>query len=241
MVTSEALVIGSLKYGESSLITHLFTRELGYRSYLLKGILSNKKGKIKRSYFQPLSLLHVVVSDKNPDQLGYIKECSIVYSPLQSPGDEVKSALQLFLCEILVRVLKAETEPNPALFAYLTTTLGSLDAISSLANFHIKFLIDLTKFIGFYPNTSDVSAPYFDIEAGCFSQLLPRGKKLEGNALGHFKSFLGMNFDKSMRIKMTKAQRSEVLHTILLYYTFHLQGFYVPKSLPILHEVFEVF
>ena len=241
MVTTDAIVIGSLKYRDSSLIAHLFTQELGYRSYLLKGILANKKGKIKASYFQPLTHLSAVVSDKNPDQLGYIKECNVLYSPLHQAGEEVKSAVQLFLCELLANILKGESEQNTPLFTYLKTTLGGLDALDQLANFHIKFLLDLTKFLGFYPNTSDMTADYFDVEAGCFTFFTPKGKGLEGQTLSIFKKILGTNFDKAMQIKMTKQQRTEILDTILLYFSFHLQGFYLPKSLPVLHEVFEVF
>lgn len=241
MVTTDALVIGSLKYGDSSLITHLFTQDLGYRSYLLKGVLTSKKGKIKASYFQPLTHLSVVVSNKNPDQLGFIKECSVLYSPLQQAGDEVKSALRLFLCELLANILKSEVEQNAPLFAYLKTTLVSLEALDLLANFHIKFLLDLTRFLGFYPNTSKMTDDYFDVEAGGFSSFTPKGKRLEGASLLLFKQILGTNFDRAMQIKMTKQQRKDILETILQYFSFHLQGFYLPKSLPILHEVFEVF
>lgn len=241
MVTTEALVIGGLKYGDSSLIVHLFTHELGYRSYLLKGILTAKKGKIKRSFFQPLTQVQVVVSDKNPEQLGYIRDCTLLYSPLHQAGGEVKTALQLFICELLAGILKSETDQNKPLFAYLKTTLNWLDSDYQLANFHIKFLLDLTRFIGFYPNVQRLDSPYFDIESGCFSSTLPKGKNIQGRHLEQFKMFLGTKFDNALQIKMTKEERSDLLDTILLYYSFHLQGFYLPKSLPVLHEVFEVY
>lgn len=241
MVQTEALVIGCIKYGDSSLIAHLFTRELGYRSYLLKGILSSKKGKIKPSYFQPLTQLSVVVSDKNPDQLGYIRDLSMLHSPLHRPSDEIKTALQLFLCELLGSVLRGETDQNTILFEYLATTLQGLDAIPSLANFHIKFLLDMTKYLGFYPNTTHDEGDYFDIEAGVFCPLRPSGKHCYGAPVQLLRQFLGMNFDAALAIALTKNQRSEILDTILVYYSFHIEGFYSPKSLSVLHEVFEMY
>ena len=74
---TEAFVLGSLKYKDSSLIVHVFSEVLGFRSYILKGILTSKRSKIKPSYFQPLTQLKLIVTDTKQDQLGYIKECSL--------------------------------------------------------------------------------------------------------------------------------------------------------------------
>lgn len=241
MVKTEAFVIGTIKYGDSSLIVHLFTEALGYRSYLIKGILTSKKGKLKKSYFQPLSHLSIEVSDKKPDRLGYIRECNLMTSALQQESDPIKGPLLLFLCEVLASVLKEESERNAPLFAYLRTTMHWLENLDRLGNFHIKFLIDLTKFVGFYPNTTLIEAAYFDLESGCYSKTLPRGKSIQGEILTLFNQFLGTNFEASLNIKLTKDLRSQILHTILTYYAFHLQGFKQPKSLDVLHEIFELF
>jgi len=241
LVKTEAFVIGTIKYGDSSLIVHLFTEALGYRSYLIKGILTSKKGKLKKSYFQPLSHLAIEVSDKKPDRLGYIRECHLMTSALLQDSDPIKGPLLLFLCEVLASVLKEESERNAPLFAYLRTTMHWLENLNKLGNFHLKFLIDLTKFVGFYPNTTLKGAPYFDLESGCYSATLPRGKNIQGEVLTLFNQFLGTNFEGSIEIKLNKSLRSRILHTILAYYAFHLQGFRHPKSLDVLHEIFEVY
>lgn len=241
MIQTEAFVLGSLKYKDSSLIVHLFTEALGFRSYILKGILTAKRGKIKPSYFQPLTQLKLIVTDHKKEQLGYIKECSLQNSLLQDQGDPIKGPMLLFLCEVLASVLKEENDPNPGLYTYLKTTLNWLENADRLTNFHLKFLLDLTRFIGFYPNTSQKDRPYFDLEAGCYSPLSPRGHYIQGPLLMLFNSLLGTNFEEALTLVISKSQRTEILHTILSYYTFHLQGFKHPKSLKVLHAIFELY
>ena len=61
-VTTKAIVLSSLKYSDSSLIVKCFTEEDGLKSYMLRGILKSKKGKLKAAYFQPLTLLKLEAS-----------------------------------------------------------------------------------------------------------------------------------------------------------------------------------
>ena len=39
IISTQAIVISSIKYGESSLISKLYTIDLGLTSYVMKGIL----------------------------------------------------------------------------------------------------------------------------------------------------------------------------------------------------------
>ena len=52
LVKTNAIVISTLKYGDSSLITRCYCKELGLKSFMLKGILTSKKGGLKKSLFQ---------------------------------------------------------------------------------------------------------------------------------------------------------------------------------------------
>jgi len=64
-VTTKAVVLKALKYGDTSLIVKAFTASDGLKSYLLKGVLASKKGKLKTAYFQPLTQLELVANHKN--------------------------------------------------------------------------------------------------------------------------------------------------------------------------------
>ena len=73
-----------------------------------------------------------------------------------------KIAVVLFLSEVLSSALREE-EANTSLFQYLTNSLSWFDMQDNLANFHILFLLSLTKHLGFYPDVHDIEQPYFDM------------------------------------------------------------------------------
>ncbi len=236
-ITTKAIVLSALKYGDTSLIVKAYTASDGLKSYLLKGVLSSKKGKLKPAYFQPLTQLEVVAYHKNKGTLDRILEAKVNYNYQSLHTHIAKNALTFFLAEMLSSSI-GEEEGNQELFAFLEASLQWLDAHDKISNFHLYFLLVLTKYLGFSPDTSAIDAPYFDLQEGVFVYALSRNPLLVGENLNCFKRFLGTNFEAIGAIKMNRRHRQELLQSIILYYELHLYGFRKPKSLAILNEVF---
>jgi len=236
-LTTKAIILSALKYGDTSLIVKAYTASDGLKSYLLKGVLASKKGKLKTAYFQPLTQLELVVIHKNKGTLERIKEVKLSYQYQSLQTNITKNSIALFLAEMLGNSLYEE-EPNPALFDYLEAGLQWLDVHDKIANFHVFFLINLSKYLGFYPDTSARTAAYFDLLEGNFTNTPSLNPSIEGENLRHFKTLLGTNFDAMDTIKMDKNNRRELLQSLVLYFELHLQGFRKPKSLAVLNEVF---
>jgi DNA repair protein RecO (recombination protein O) len=100
-------------------------------------------------------------------------------------------------------------------------------------------MLDLSKFIGFYPNITEKNAPYFDLETGCMSHNKPRGAFLEGSMKIAWIQLLGMEFDTIGEIKFTRKEKSTLLDFAVLYFELHLQQFKSPRSTKILNEIFK--
>ena len=220
-VTTKAIVLSSLKYGDTSLIVKAFTASDGIKSYLLKGILASRRGKLKTAYFQLLSQLEIVAYHKNKGTLETIREAKINYQYQSLQTNVVKNALTFFLAEMLSNSLQEE-ESHQNLFNFLEASLQWLDTNDEISNFHIYFLLVLTKYLGFYPETSDLNAPYFDLQEGAFIMTPSLNSLISGDNLNHFKQFLGINFDTVHTIKMNKKNRQELLNLLVLYYELHL-------------------
>lgn len=235
--TTKAIVLTSLKYGDNSLIVKAFTLSNGLKSYLLRGVLASKKGKLKAAYFQSLTQLEIVAYHKNKGTLESIREAKVNYHYQTLHSAIAKNAMTLFLAEMLVNSIHEE-EPNQSLFDYLEASLQWLDNHDDISNFHIYFLIRLTKYLGFYPDTNDMEASCFDLMEGEFTDTPSLNPILTGENLSYFKTFLGINFDSMHNVKMNKSNRQELLKSLVLYYELHLQGFRKPKSLAVLNEVF---
>ena len=236
-VTTNAIVLSSLKYGDTSLIIKAFTASDGLKSYLLKGILASKKGKLKTAFFQPLTQLEIVANHRNKGTLESIREARVNYHYQSLHTAVRKNALTMFLAEILSNSIHEE-EPNHGLFDFLEASLQWLDSNGKVSNFHIYFLLRLSKYLGFFPDTNAMHLTCFDLLEGQFTDTPSLNPILTGENLINFKTLLGINFDALETIRMSKTQRQDLLKSLVLYFELHLQGFRKPKSLAILNEVF---
>lgn len=236
-VTTKAIVFSALKYGDTSLIVRAFTLSDGLKSYLLKGILTSKKAKLKAAYFQPLTQLEIVANHKNRGSLESIREVGVAYHYTTLHADIAKNAVTLFLAEMLGNSIHEE-EPNIQMFHFIEASLQWLDSNEVIANFHIHFLLGLTKYLGFYPDLNQIDSDSFDLKEGVFTNRPTLNPILTGENLEYFKRLLGINFDAIQSIKMKKDNRQELLKSLVLYFELHLQGFRKPRSLAILNQVF---
>jgi DNA repair protein RecO (recombination protein O) len=235
VLSLNAIVLSKIKFKDNDLIVKTYTKQKGVVSYILKGILSSKKNK-KIAYFQLLSQLEIETDFKPNRNLHYLKDCKNhhLYTSLQT--NIYKSAIALFVAEILALVLNEE-EQNDTLFSYIESSLLWLDLNTDLANFHLLFLMNLTKYLGFYPDNTNQELNYFNLNDGEF-QLHNTSSSISLENLSLFKEFLGINFDELDKIKINAQQRTVFLNTILKYYEFQLLDFRKPKSLKVLNDVF---
>lgn len=239
-VTTKAIVFSALKYGDTSLIVKAFTASDGIKSYLLRGVLSSKKGKLKTAYFQPLTQLEIVANHKNKGTLETLKEAKVFYHYQTLYADMAKNAMTLFLAELLGNSIREE-EMNEDLYQFLEASLQWLDIHKDVANFHLHFMLSLTRYLGFYPDVYQIDKPYFDLLEGEFIATESLNPMLRGENIYYFKTLLGTNFDAMHTVKMKKTNRQELLKSLILYFELHLQGFRKPKSLAVLNEVFNTY
>jgi len=234
--TTKTIVLKTIKYGDTSLITTCYTQKSGVKTYMLRGVLKAKKAKIKPAYFQPLMQLNLTVNHNNKGNLNSIRdlEVSNFYNTLYT--DIKKQTIALFLAEILYYVIREE-EQNSTLFQYLETSFLWLDTHDTISNFHLLFLLNLTKYLGFYPETLSKDKPYFDLLEGHFIKH-HNYNTVTGDNLVQFKKLLGINFDVIHQVNFNAENRQAVLSILVQYYELHLDGFKKPKSLEILKSVF---
>jgi DNA repair protein RecO (recombination protein O) len=237
VVTTKAIVLGSLKYGDTSLIVKCYTEQEGIKSYIIKGVLKAKKGGIKAAYFQPLTQLTLVANHSTKSSLHTLKEVQILNPYKTIYRDIIKQSVVLFLSEVLSSSIQEE-EKNEDFYNYLEAGLTWLDLHDKIANFHLLFLLNASRFLGFYPDTTESKFFGFDLLNGSFSESTANKDVISGNEFYQFKKLLGINFDSIEKVSFSKNERQLVLQTIIRYFELHLDGFRKPKSLQILEAVF---
>lgn len=238
LTPTNAIVLSKLRFKDNDLIVKCYTQKQGVVSYLLKGVLASKKSNKKVAYFQPLSQLQLITDYKSNRSLQYIKDIKTDFLYTSLHTNILKSAIVMFLAEVLSNALQEE-EQNDPLYSYLQATLQWLDANDDYANFHLLFLLELTKYLGFYPDQTNIeTATSFNLQDGYFQEISISKHNVSGQNLALLKQLLGTTFDELHTIKVNAKQRQSFLTLILVYFELHLGNFKKPKSLQILNDVF---
>lgn len=238
LIKSNIIVLSKLKYKDYDLIVRSYTQHRGAVSYLVKGVLKpSKTNRTKSVYFQPLMQLSIEENYRPNQSLQYFKEVKSNYIYKSLHTNVYKSAIVLFLSEILAVVLREE-EQNEDLYYFLETAFQYLDTEDSFANFHLLFLLKLTRYLGFQPDLPKENSLSFNLQTGHFENHEKRLYSISGKSLTLLKQLLGINFDALHTIKMNALERHDFLNMLLYYFELHLGDFKKPKSLKVLNEIF---
>lgn len=241
-VTTRGIVFNKVKYGESSLVVKVFTEELGLQSYLVKGV-NGKNAKLKPSLFQPLTLLEMVVYHKGSHGLQHIKEARISQPWQHIPFSPEKQSILMFLDEVLYKTIRHET-PDKELFQWIYHALVWFDLEErNFLNFHLLFLLQLTRFLGFSPKreiSGSAAPPFFDMQEGHFVGTHPgHPYYLEKQQAEVFFTLTQTGLDGLKDFHINNIERRALLDALVTYYQLHLPELGKIKSLDVLRVMSE--
>lgn len=235
LIKTKAIVISTLKYQEKSLIVKCFTASDGLKSYFVRNAFSSGKTSQKIAYFQPLTLLEIEANHKNKGTLEIFKEIKIAHPFQTIPSNIIKSTIVLFLSEIIHNSIH-EHEKNEPLFEFLEAAIQWLDNHDKIVNFHLILMLEMTKFMGFYPDSSTNELSHFDLHQGIYKPFLDSNCISENETL-LLKKLICLKF-QSAEIEFTFVERQSLLKILIDYYSIHIVNFRKPKSLVVLREIF---
>ena len=224
---TRGIVLSYFRYRETSVIVRIYTEEFGLQSYLVNGVRSAKSKSNRIAFFQPLTLLDMVVYYKPGKDLHRLSEVKINYPFQHIPFDIAKSCMALFVSEMLTKTLKEETS-NHHLYHFLVDSVQYLEeAEASYENFHIAFLLKLAFFLGFGPASSR------EFEGQLQEQKYPfLPDDSAEKALNHF-----LRYPLATPVKISRHTRAELLDALVVFYQIHIDGLGEIKSLSVLREV----
>ena len=248
LIKTEAIVLHTLKYGETRIIVDLFTRSAGRVSFIVP-LPKTPKSKLKKQYFQPMTLLEVEFDFRQRVQLQQLKDARLLTPYTSIPFVPEKLAISLFVAEFLYHALRSEQQNEP-LFAYISDSMQWLDiSQSGYANFHLTFLMRLSRFLGFYPNLavrgegSALGAPsgadlFFDLREGRFCTAAPLHRDfLQPADARRIHTLMRMDFLSMHLFQLSRHDRNRITEVLLHYYRLHIPQFPELKSLSVLQEL----
>ncbi|MEM7654973.1 MAG: DNA repair protein RecO [Bacteroidota bacterium] len=238
---TEGIVLRTLKHQESNLITTIYTREYGLRSFILTGYRSARSRK-RHSYFQPLSIIEVVYMERANRDLQKVSESklSVLLHELQT--HPIKLSLGLAIVEIFFDTVK-EVEQNLPMYEQLRTVILALDkAPKRLIQLFIWFLLHHTRYLGFFPHDQSDGSRFasFDPKSGVF-QAVPHDGDPVGQMLRYFvyvKPTLLPEADSCQNLRFDSNIKRHLIRTLFEYYEAHIDGFRYPQTMKVFAEVF---
>ena len=238
---TKAVALHSVKYGDSSLIAYVYSESHGRISLMVHSAYGKHKSSGKAVFFQPLNIVNLIYYHKDNQTLSKLKEVSSEVNFNSIPFDPVKRAIALFIGEVVYRTIREE-ESNPVMFSFLESSIQLLDVMhGGISNFHLIFLAQLTRHLGFFPgNTWSAANPIFDYKNGLFVQVEPSHPLFFNREKSELIGFvLSTPFHDAETLKLNHKVRAQVIDNLLTYYQVHIEGVSGIKSLPILSQVFD--
>ncbi|WP_235298546.1 DNA repair protein RecO [Portibacter marinus] len=238
LIKTTGIILRSMKYGETSLIMDIYSRDYGLNSYIIGGV-RNKKAKTQAGLCQIMSLVEFVAYHKNTKGLFRIKEISSAHLYQRIPFEILRSSVGMFMIEVLKNVLK-DDEENPKLFSFIFQWFLFLDQTpTSVNNAHLLFMIELAGEIGIQPRDNfSVNYPYFDLMDGQFISDTPDH---------HY--FLDLTESESLydimmqereyvhELSLTNVERRNILDKLILFYKLHIDSMKELHTYQILNEI----
>lgn len=238
-VRTSGIVLHSIKYTDSSTIITVYTRQFGRVSYMVHGV-NKKKSSCRAALLQPLSIVEMNVFHTPGKDIQRIKEMRLEYQFSDIPFNPIKNSVALFLSETLFRTLR-QTEPDENLFLFLENSIQQLDCCEAgIQNFHLVFLIKLSRHLGFEPNKEETNGKYFDLMNGVILNEKPLHVHfLLPEMTLDFISVLNTDYSNMDKLIFTREKRTNLLKSMVEYYRLHIPEFHSLHSLAVLQSLFD--
>lgn len=149
IVKTDAIVLKSMKYRETSRIVTFYTKQFGKVSGIVKGArqVKNKYG----SSLQPMSYVSLVFYKKEGRDLQTVTQCDLVKSYRHLAEDMERMAVGMAMIELIANIAYGEEE-NVPLFTLLVDSLTAVnDATKSPPLLLYHFELRLAAVLGFQP------------------------------------------------------------------------------------------
>ncbi|MBQ7420762.1 MAG: DNA repair protein RecO [Prevotella sp.] len=239
LVKTKAIVLHTLKIGETSMVVDMFAKESGRISFVVR-IPKTTKARVRKQFFQPLTLLDLEFDYRPHIGLQHIRDVRLAMPFTSIPFEPIKLSLTLFLAEFLYYVTRDEQQ-NQSLFQYVENSITWLDsAMHSYANFHLVFMMRLSRFVGFWPNLDDFHVGcYFDLRNASFTSSVPLHPDfLQSVEAEHILTLMRMNYESMHLFHLSRAERNRITELAILYYRLHIPQMPELQSFSVLKELF---
>lgn len=237
IVRTEAVVLRSLDYGETSQIVTLFTKSKGKLGVMAKGARRTKSS--FGATLQPMAYTQVVFYYKPTRDLQILSESSHVESFHRLRQDLDRITVGLRIVELIEALLETE-DPHPAVFQLTVKVLNRLEAAKRrAANLWPYTQLRLAQLLGIAPSVTRTNVEAVDDEGllsradgGVYPvEAAPAApRRASRSALRAYAVFAKADLDTVMRMNLDSGVRREVEALVRGFLRYHVEEAYPERS-----------
>ena len=226
IINTNAIVLKTFSYGETSLISRCFTEDRGKISFIIKGAKSKKN--LIAPYFQPLSYINIIFNENEKRELQIVSKVSFVKIWTKIPLSLKKMTLSQSVLEISDFTLEIN-DPYPNLFKILIKTFlyfenGDFDENIVFWHYECKVLSEM----GFLIDTENNQE---------FTQGSIRIKKTDTSFLV-LQNLIKENLSKIDIDSLSKKENKDVSQFLYHKLCYYFEGFERIKSFQVIKDIF---
>lgn len=228
-----------IPHSDRTAILAAYSRELGRVSFAVNSGAGPAAAR-RRALLMPLNPIEVVSSARPGRELLSMREPRALMPLHQIISSPERSAVALFMAEVLERVLR-QSDPEPLIFDFIIDAISRLNSPQTApANFHLCFMVRLAEMLGIAPDPADFrQGMIFDMADGIFRLSAPlHGQSLSAADSAIAARVLRISWQNQALFRLDRNARNLILSKILDYYSLHLTDLSNLRSPSILHSIF---
>lgn len=237
LISTELIVLQSVRYSDTSSIVHTYSEQLGSLSFKVSRPTRRKSGGA-RAFFTPLSILEVSLDHRPMRQIHVPRDVQTIHTLSCISSSPVGNAVALFCTELLSRLLRTDSV-DAAMYSDIRNLLLEMDTLSDrdLTSFHIELLLHMVRHLGISPQTEGYQLGYvLNIPEGRFEPPRTRSELLTQETSGRLYQCLTASDAKD--ILHNKNMRNDLMQLLLDHLRFHYPAIGDMRSPQILKDLF---
>ena len=229
--TSEGIIIKKIPYTGNGIILKVLTENHGVQTYF------TRKTKKDKGNYLPLSIVFITAAFNPKKSMHNCKEITYSYNYKTIQSNLLKANIILFLNEILDHLIQEE-DIDSTIYDFIKLSLIGFDKEEENLNFHLIFLIQLSKLMGLSPET-EMSNGYYDLMESKIKYTQPN----HPNYFNEYETKLFQNVVKyalnaDTILEINNPKRRIIIQLIVKYFQYHTDMRPI-KSLAVLEMVFD--
>lgn len=239
-VKTAAIVLKVTKVNDHRRIVDLLSREEG-RMSVACSVTPSGRGRLRPALLLPLTVMEVDVERRGQQSVGTLRDLSLLLPSPMAASEPMRLLTASFLADFL-RFATREEQQNAPLFDYVERALRWFAHTEKpWANFHLVVMMQLTRFIGFYPNLDDWHpGAWFDLRNSSFTAICPsHPDHLKPEEATHIQRMMRMTLENMHFFKLNRQQRMRLAHIIEHYYRLHVPNFPTLEALQVLPQILD--